>query len=133
MPSPHRQSQATRPARPARRNYSVPHMTGSLAYEVHGDTATGIAYWTETTLVDGKAVVAGSGHYEDELKKVAGHWKFAKRTVVRDVPAMTPEQMAHAPDMFGDQAARRYPIPTSVSRNRGRDGSGSIFWRSSLM
>jgi hypothetical protein len=92
----------SRPPRPEPRNYQVPHMIGSLAYEVTGDTATGIAYWTETTLVDGKAAVAGSGHYEDTLRKVNGQWKFAKRTVVRDVPAMTPEQMAHAPDRYAE-------------------------------
>lgn len=91
-----------RPPRPEPRNYQVPHMTGSLAYDVQGDTATGIAYWTETTLVDGKPAVAGSGHYEDQLRKVNGQWKFARRTVVRDVPAMTPEQMAQAPDRYAE-------------------------------
>jgi hypothetical protein len=91
-----------RPPRPEPRNYQVPHMTGSLAYEVKGDTATGIAYWTETTLVDGKPAVVGSGHYEDELRKIDGQWKFARRTVVRDVPAMTPEQMAQAPDRYAN-------------------------------
>ena len=91
-----------RPPRPEPRNYQVPHMTGSLAYEVKGGTATGIAYWTETTLVDGKPAVVGSGHYEDELRKVNGQWKFARRTVVRDVPAMTPEQMAQVPDRYAN-------------------------------
>jgi hypothetical protein len=91
-----------RPPRPEPRNYQVPHMIGSLAYSVKGETATGIAYWTETTLVDGKAAVVGAGHYEDELKKVDGQWKFAKRTVVRDVPAMTPAQMAQAPDRYAE-------------------------------
>ena len=91
-----------RAPRPEPRSYQVPHMIGSLAYEVNGDTATGVAYWTETTLVDGKAAVAGSGHYEDRLRKVNGQWKFAKRTVVRDVPAMTPEQMAQAPDRYAE-------------------------------
>jgi hypothetical protein len=89
-----------RPPRPEPRNYQVPHMIGSLAYDVKGDTATGIAYWMETTLVDGKAAVVGSGHYEDTLRKINGKWKFEKRTVVRDVPAMTPEQMAQAPDRY---------------------------------
>ncbi|HEY1598635.1 MAG TPA: nuclear transport factor 2 family protein [Pirellulales bacterium] len=89
-----------RPPRPEPRNYQVPHMIGSLAYDVKGDTATGIAYWMETTLVDGKAAVVGSGHYEDTLRKINGEWKFEKRTVVRDVPAMTPEQMAQAPDRY---------------------------------
>jgi SnoaL-like domain len=90
------------PPRPEPRNYQVPHMIGSLAYEVKGDTATGIAYWTETTLVDGKPAVVGAGHYEDKLRKVNGQWKFAQRTVVRDVPAMTTEQMAHAPDRYAE-------------------------------
>jgi SnoaL-like domain len=68
-------------------------------YEVHGDTASGGAYWTETTLVNSKPAVVGSGHYVDELKKVNGKWKFTKRTVIRDVPAMTAEEMAHAPEI----------------------------------
>jgi hypothetical protein len=91
-----------RPPRPEPRDYQVPHMIGSLGYEVKGDTATGIAYWTETTLVDGKPAVVGAGHYEDKLRKVNGQWKFAKRTVVRDVPAMTTEQMAQAPDRYAE-------------------------------
>ena len=42
------------------------------------------------SLVDGKTQVTLSGHYRDELKKVNGQWKFAKRTIVPDVQSPAP-------------------------------------------
>jgi SnoaL-like domain len=75
-----------RPPSPMPKPYQVPHITSSPSYKVNGTSATGGVYWTEVTLVDGKAQVVGSGHYLDELKKVNGQWKFAKRTILRDVP-----------------------------------------------
>jgi SnoaL-like domain len=79
-----------RPPSPMPRPYQVPHITSSPSYRVDGMSATGGAYWTEVTLVDGKAQVIGSGRYVDELKKVNGQWKFAKRTILRDVPPAPP-------------------------------------------
>jgi hypothetical protein len=48
------------------------------------------------TLRDGKTQVIGSGHYLDELKKVNGQWKFAKRTILQDVPGRSPAPPAPA-------------------------------------
>jgi len=30
------------------------------------------------------------GHYKDELHKVNGQWKFARREIIRDVPPQVP-------------------------------------------
>ena len=75
---------------PLPKPYEIPHITSSPSYKVTGTTASGGAYWTEVRMVDGKPQVIGSGHYVDELRKVNGQWKFAKRTILRDVPPPAP-------------------------------------------
>jgi hypothetical protein len=79
-----------RPPSPLPKPYQIPHITSSPSYKVTGTSATGGVYWTEVTLRDGKAEVIGSGHYLDELRKVNGQWKFAKRTILQDVPPGPP-------------------------------------------
>jgi len=79
-----------RPPSPLPKPYQIPHITSSPSYKVTGTSATGGVYWTEVTLRDGKTQVVGSGHYLDELKKVNGQWKFAKRTILQDVPGRAP-------------------------------------------
>ncbi|HUK00707.1 MAG TPA: nuclear transport factor 2 family protein [Steroidobacteraceae bacterium] len=79
-----------RPPSPLPKPYEIPHITSSPSYKVTGTTASGGAYWTEVRMVDGKPQVIGSGHYVDELRKVNGQWKFAKRTILRDVPPPAP-------------------------------------------
>jgi hypothetical protein len=88
-----------RPPSPMPKPYQIPHITSSPSYKITGTTAAGGAYWTEVTTVDGKAQVVGSGHYVDELRKVNGQWKFAKRTILRDVPpaAAAPRAPSKAP------------------------------------
>jgi SnoaL-like domain len=53
------------------------------------NTAKGICYWSEIMPIDGRPGIVNMGHYEDVLKKVDGKWKFAKRTIVTDVPIGT--------------------------------------------
>lgn len=67
----------------------VPHVITNVAYTITGNTAKGICYWEEIALVEGRPGIINMGHYEDELSKVNGQWKFAKRTIVRDVPIGT--------------------------------------------
>lgn len=73
------------PSRPRQ----VPHVITNTSYKVDGNTAEGISYWMEIMLIEGRPGIVNMGHYEDKLRKVDGHWKFAKRTIVRDVPLGT--------------------------------------------
>jgi hypothetical protein len=65
----------------------INHIISNLSYKISGDTATGGAYWEDIGLVDGKPGVVVDGHYEDNLRKVSGEWKFAKRSIVIDFAA----------------------------------------------
>jgi outer membrane murein-binding lipoprotein Lpp len=67
----------------------VPHVITNTSYTIDGDSAKGVCYWSEIMLIDGRPGIVNMGHYEDVLKKVNGKWKFAKRTIMRDVPVGT--------------------------------------------
>ena len=53
---------------------------------VDGDTATSFAYWFAMTnrTTHGQVEFLYMGHYEDELVRVNGEWKFKKRTVYNE-------------------------------------------------
>jgi ketosteroid isomerase-like protein len=53
---------------------------------VDGDTATSFAYWFAMTnrTTHGQIEFLYMGHYEDELVRVNGEWKFKKRTVYNE-------------------------------------------------
>ncbi|MEO6041163.1 MAG: nuclear transport factor 2 family protein [Croceibacterium sp.] len=53
---------------------------------VNGDTATSFAYWFALTnkTTHGQIEVLYMGHYEDELARINGEWKFKKRTVFNE-------------------------------------------------
>jgi hypothetical protein len=70
------------------------HVVTNLTVQINGDTATDQAYWMTLSTRECRSVVAGSGHYEDELKKVAGKWYFAKRAIIDDLPPRTPRPPA---------------------------------------
>jgi hypothetical protein len=53
------------------------HVVNNLTLQINGDTATDQAYWQS------------AGHYEDVLKREDGHWKFAKREIIDDIPPRT--------------------------------------------
>ena len=61
------------------------HIVSNLSFKIDGDTAVGSAYWQTIGLSDGHPAVLSAGHYEDVLKKVNGHWKFAKRVIASDL------------------------------------------------
>ncbi|MEO6388153.1 MAG: nuclear transport factor 2 family protein [Croceibacterium sp.] len=54
--------------------------------EVHGDTATSFAYWfaMHNNTSHGQVELYFMGHYEDELARLNGEWKFTKRTVYNE-------------------------------------------------
>jgi len=53
---------------------------------VNGDTATSFAYWFAMTnnTTHGQIEILYMGHYEDELVRVGGEWKFKKRVVYNE-------------------------------------------------
>ena len=71
----------------------ISHIISNLSYRIGGGKASGGAYWQDIGIApNGLPGVLSAGHYEDVLRKVGGHWKFAKRTIVTDfaAPAETP-------------------------------------------
>jgi 3-phenylpropionate/cinnamic acid dioxygenase small subunit len=62
------------------------HVVTNLSLHIDGDTATDQAYWQTIATRDCKSVVAGSGHYEDTLKREDGKWRFATREIFDDLP-----------------------------------------------
>jgi ketosteroid isomerase-like protein len=60
----------------------VMHPITNLSYEIDGNSATGGAYWQDVGLVGGAPGVLIAGRYEDTLRKVAGQWRIAKRSII---------------------------------------------------
>lgn len=61
------------------------HLLTSMRIAVSGDRATSFCRWTLLSpLENGRQEVAGKGHYQDELVREEGQWKFSKRTIVTD-------------------------------------------------
>src|SRR5690606_32925288 len=54
--------------------------------DVDGDKATSFAYWFAMTnaTTHGQIEFLYMGHYEDELARIGGEWKFKKRTVYNE-------------------------------------------------
>jgi len=67
--------------RPRMRHQIVNHVI-----TVDGDTATSFAYWFAMTnrTSHGQVELFYMGHYEDELVRLDGEWKFKKRTVYNE-------------------------------------------------
>ena len=66
----------------------ISHIISNLSYRIEGANASGGAYWQDIGLApNGLPGVLSAGHYEDVLRKVGGHWRFAKRTIVTDFAA----------------------------------------------
>lgn len=74
---------ADAPRRPAR----LRHFTTNAVLKIEGDRATHVSYWFELDN-DGRdrwPYVGGYGHYEDELRRVDGHWLYTKRKIFNEV------------------------------------------------
>ena len=74
-------------AQPGLFAFSRRHAITNLVLDVHGDRATGRAYWAGyiNDNPDRKPVLESYGHYEDELVKVNGEWLFARRTIFNEL------------------------------------------------
>jgi len=73
------------------------HVVTNLSLHIDGDMATDQAYWQTIATRDCKSVVAGSGHYEDTLKREDGKWRFATREIFDDLPPKTTSAAAPKP------------------------------------
>jgi hypothetical protein len=71
------------PKRPAR----LRHFITNVTLKIDGDHGVGKAYWFEidNTTSGRWPLVTGYGHYDDELRKVDGHWLFARRRINNEV------------------------------------------------
>jgi hypothetical protein len=63
------------------------HFIANHAIFIHGERAKGCIYWFEmANNGPGNAPVIGSyGHYEDEMRKVDGQWKFMRRRIFNEM------------------------------------------------
>jgi uncharacterized protein (TIGR02246 family) len=61
------------------------HQIGNATIEVAGDRATSRVMWAYMTHDDGSyPLILQVGHYDDELVRDGGRWRFARRTITRD-------------------------------------------------
>jgi hypothetical protein len=62
------------------------HLLGNEFIAVNGDTATALSKWVFVmTAADGGPEMVFVGHYDDELVRENGAWKFKLRTVTGDI------------------------------------------------
>ena len=62
------------------------HVMTSLDIEVDGDTATAWSRWLWVVVGDdGRPQTERGGHYEDELVRENGHWRFKTRQAVTEI------------------------------------------------
>lgn len=78
--------------RPVRTRHSI----GNVVLDIDGDTARGRTYWIliSNNNADRKGMLGGYGHYEDDLVRENGKWRFARREVFNEMlhdRASTPE------------------------------------------
>jgi uncharacterized protein (TIGR02246 family) len=61
------------------------HQIGNATIDVDGDQATSRVMWAYVTHDDGNyPMILQVGHYNDELVRDAGRWRFRRRTITRD-------------------------------------------------
>ncbi len=79
---------AAAPARPGPRGV---HLMTNEIIEVDGDRATAWSKWTYITRsADNRPSIALEGHYDDQLVREKGQWKFQRRVVTADIPFSDP-------------------------------------------
>lgn len=80
---------ATRTSKPG----STYHLLTNFEIDVHGDEATAWSRWSFTvTTADNKPAILYGGHYDDELVREDGHWRFKRRVAVTDIPHADPTE-----------------------------------------
>ena len=62
------------------------HLVANVEIAVDGDRATAHSTWVYLTREGEGPNVALVGHYDDELRRTAAGWRFARRAAPRDIP-----------------------------------------------
>lgn len=85
----------------------VRHMVTSTMIEVTGDTAKAYSYWFQVSTVNYRRIpeVLGFGHYEDDLVRVDGKWRFKRRQVFNE----TLDSRRARPDQYPFKQAGNHP------------------------
>ena len=78
-----RHEAADAPTHPAR----LRHFITNIVIEVHGDHAVGRAFWFEMNDDNRQRIpyLASYGNYEDEMRRVDGHWLFSRRKIFNEM------------------------------------------------
>ena len=79
------------PAAPGTRNKDNFHLLTNEIITVNGDRATAVSkliFYIKGP--EGRPVPQMAGHYDDELIREDGRWKFLKRVVQADIPYSDP-------------------------------------------
>lgn len=65
---------------------TIRHFVTNIAISVDGDRATTRAAWFEAynNGPEGAPKMGTFGHYEDELARIDGHWRFKRRRIVNE-------------------------------------------------
>ena len=69
-----------------RRLHALKHFTVNILSKIDGDLATSSSYVQLTSLSDQGVRFVLTGRYEDDLKRVDGRWRFARRKLHQDMP-----------------------------------------------
>jgi uncharacterized protein (TIGR02246 family) len=62
------------------------HLVANVEIALHGDHATAHSTWVYLTREGDGPAVALVGHYDDELRRTAAGWRFARRAAPCDIP-----------------------------------------------
>jgi hypothetical protein len=72
---------------------STYHLLTNFIISVTGDTATAWSRWSFTvTGTDKRPSILYGGHYDDQLIREDGRWKFLRRVAVNDIPHSDPTE-----------------------------------------
>src|ERR1700722_12716832 len=80
------------------RNVKGFHLLTNIVIHVNGDHATAwsrIIYMVRNK--ENKPTPAMGGHYDDELIRETGHWKFLRRVVMMEIPFQDPREIKGEP------------------------------------
>ena len=62
------------------------HLVANVEIAVDGDRATARSTWVYLTREGEEPTLAMVGHYDDELRRTAAGWRFARRAAPCDIP-----------------------------------------------
>ena len=68
------------------RIHALKHFTVNILSKVDGDRATASSYLQLTSMGSKGVHILFTGRYEDDLKRVDGAWRFARRRLHQDFP-----------------------------------------------